>query len=245
LIKSGTYIFIMIEEILKKILRRVGLQVKRFPDRDQKCRVMALDHFRINKILDVGANTGQFASEIRTLGFYGEIVSFEPLSDAYSLLRKQAANDSKWQAVNMALGDSSGEITINISKNSQSSSILQMLPAHIQSAPQSIYINKEKVKIEKLDTIFHHYCNLQDNVLLKIDTQGYEKNVIDGAQKSLSYIKGVKLEMSLEPLYKDEMLFWDMVKFIESKGYRLYSLENTYSDPHTGKLLQVDGIFYK
>ncbi len=235
----------MITNSIKSVLRKIGLQVKRYPDRDLKSMQIALRNFGINKILDVGANTGQYAKEIRNHGFKGEIVSFEPLSSAYNQLEKGAKKDSHWITRNMAIGNSDGEITINISQNSQSSSILEMLPAHLQSAPESLYINAENVVINKLDTIFHEYYTEGDQILLKIDTQGYEKNVIDGAEISLSKIKGVKLEMSLIPLYKGEILFFEMIKFIEKKGFTLYSLENTYSDPKSGQLLQVDGTFYK
>ncbi|SRR5260221_1463069 len=231
--------------IIKNALRKVGLQVKKYPDRDLKSRQTAMKRFGINKILDVGANTGQFAMELRNYGFREEIVSFEPLSSAYKELEKNAKRDRKWTTRNLAIGDSDGEISINVSKNSQSSSILPMLPAHLQSAPQSAYISQEKVKIAKVDTLFDDYYRAGDKIMLKIDTQGYEKNVIDGAKMTLSRIKGIKLEMSLIPLYEDELLIWDMVKYVERMGFMLYSLENTYADPLSGQLLQVDGTFYK
>lgn len=232
-------------DVIKQFLRKAGIQVKHFPDRDQTSRQLALKAFGINKIVDVGANTGQFAKEMRDHGFRGEIISFEPLSEAFKDLQKKAAKDHKWVIRNMAIGDSDGEITINVSKNSQSSSILEMLPSHLKSAPESLYINTEKVQIRRIDTILPDFYKTGDSILLKIDTQGYEKKVLDGAETSLSKIIGIKLEMSLIPLYRDEVLFWDMVKFVENKGYKLYSLENTHFDPKNGQLLQVDGIFYK
>ena len=79
--------------------------------------------------------------------------------------------------------------------------------------------------------------------MLKIDTQGYEKNVIDGATKSLGSIKVIQLEMSILPLYENEMLYVDMINYLDKKGFQLFSLENGFSDQHTGQLLQVDGIF--
>ncbi|MCE2894905.1 MAG: FkbM family methyltransferase [Flammeovirgaceae bacterium] len=235
----------MVVNQIKSILGNLGLQVKRYPDRDLKSRQTALHKFGINKIFDVGANTGQYALEMRNHGFNGQIVSFEPLSTAFKILENCRKGDRNWIAKNIAIGDTDGKITINVSKNSQSSSILEMLPAHLAGAPESIYINQEIVAIRKLDSIFQEYFKSGDNILLKIDTQGYEKMVIDGAEKSLPLIKGLKLEMSLVPLYKDETLLWDMVKFVEGKGFKLYSLENTYSDFLTGQLLQVDGIFYR
>jgi len=80
-------------------------------------------------------------------------------------------------------------------------------------------------------------------VMMKIDTQGYEKNVIDGALTSLNRIKIIQLEMSIVPLYENETLFVEMIQYLDNNGFILYSLENGFSNPTTGQLLQVDGIF--
>ena len=79
--------------------------------------------------------------------------------------------------------------------------------------------------------------------MIKIDTQGYEKNVIDGATESLNNIKIIQLEMSILPLYENEILFIEMINYLDKKGFQLFSLENGFSDLTTGQLLQVDGIF--
>ncbi len=234
----------MIENSLRSILRKVGLQVKKYPDRYLKSRQIALTNFGINKIFDIGANTGQYAMDMRNDGFKGKIISFEPLSSAFKQLEKNASRDTDWITRNMAIGDSDGETVINVAGNSLSSSVLEMLPAHLKSAPESAYISTEKIAIKKVDTIFNDFYEDGDQILLKIDTQGYEKNVLDGAELSIPKIKGIKLEMSLIPLYKGEMLFFEMVQYMESKKFKLYSLENTYSDPQSGQLMQVDGTFY-
>ena len=118
-----------------------------------------------------------------------------------------------------------------------------MLPKHIISAPESEYIAKEKIQIKKMDSIFHLFFEDGDNIMLKIDTQGYEKNVLLGAQDVLSNIKIIQVEMSVVPLYENEILFIEMINFLDSKGFELFSLENGFSDEKTGKLLQLDGIF--
>jgi hypothetical protein len=80
---------------------------------------------------------------------------------------------------------------------------------------------------------------------LKIDTQGFEKQVIDGAANSLKHITGIQLEMSLLELYSGEMLFSEMINYIQDRGFSLYSLENGYVETSTSRLLQVDGIFFR
>jgi len=118
-----------------------------------------------------------------------------------------------------------------------------MLPKHIESAPESRFVGQEEIEIKKLDSIFSLFCDNKNSVMIKIDTQGYEKNVIDGALESLKTIRIIQLEMSIIPLYEKEMLFDEMIKYLDNKGFSLFSLENGFSDLTTGQLLQVDGIF--
>jgi FkbM family methyltransferase len=80
---------------------------------------------------DVVANIGQFAEELRSVGFAGKIISFDPLTTAHAQLRNSAQNDSKWLVhPRIAVGDKNGEIEVNIAGNSELSSVLPMLDAH-------------------------------------------------------------------------------------------------------------------
>lgn len=234
-----------IVDLLNKPLHKMGAQLIRYPSTDLKRRMALLRHFEINKILDVGANVGDYAIELRKLGFQEKIVSFEPLAATYQELKKNAKYDNNWDTVNIALGNTDEESFINIAGNCNSSSLLDMLPDHVNSAPQSSYIGKEKIIVRKLDSVMKDYHSKGDNILLKIDTQGFEKQVLDGAEQSLSVIKGIQLEMSLLPLYSGSILYLEMIELLKNKGYKLYSLENGFSNPETGQLLQVDGIFFR
>lgn len=231
-------------DILNKYLSKIGAKIVRYPEYDLRRRKMLLDYFKINKVFDVGANSGQYAMKMRQLGFDGEIISFEPLSKAYETLKQNTRKYKNWKAINIALGDKDEETFINVAGNSYSSSLLEMLPDHINAAPESTYIGKEKIRVNKLDTIISDFYNETDRVYLKIDTQGYEKQVLAGSVESLRKIKGIQLEMSIVPLYKEEMLFSEMVMFLENNGFILHSLENGFSLPRTGQLLQVDGLFF-
>jgi hypothetical protein len=74
--------------------------------------------------------------------------------------------------------------------------------------------------------------------VLKIDVQGFEKNVLAGAEASLQKIKILQLEMSLVPLYQNEWLFNEVLEYFAQKGFQLYSLEN-------GFLTRKPGSFYR
>ena len=76
----------------------------------------------VSTLLDVGANTGYWAKEVRDSGFTGRIVSFEPQSKAYQQLQQMARDDNNWEVFHYALGDEDNNEQINISENSVSSS---------------------------------------------------------------------------------------------------------------------------
>lgn len=235
----------MINSVLRRLFTRVGLGVIRYPNETLRGRMSLLKYYEIDLLFDVGANTGQYAGAMRDFGFTGRIVSFEPLRQAYDKLQAQAAKDSKWEAVHSAIGDTDGDIEINVAGNSQSSSIFAMLPTHVQSAPNSAYIGKEKVRIARIDSIINQYYRSGEKLFLKVDTQGFEKKVLEGAAQSLPNIAGIQLEMSIVALYEGESLFVEMIELLEKWGYSLCSLEPGFRDPATGKLLQVDGVFFR
>jgi FkbM family methyltransferase len=204
-----------------------------------------LKKYNINLIFDVGANTGQFSSGLRRWGYKGRIVSFEPLPDAYNQLVQNTSLDPLWEPVNLAIGDFDGNITLHVSRNSYSSSILEMMPRHLDSAPDSAFIGSELVPIRKIDTIIEQYYNKKERLFLKIDTQGFEKKVIEGCQKTMDSIQGFQIEMSLFPLYNGETLIQEMMNYLHGKGYKLRVLEQGHYDYKTGEILQVEGIFFR
>jgi FkbM family methyltransferase len=179
-------------------------------------------------------------------GYKGKIVSFEPLSRAHRALNLAAKNHSNWLIhPQVAIAAEDCEIQINISKNSVSSSILPMLDAHSTAAPDSLYIASEKVAARKLDSIAAEYLLPSQNLFIKIDTQGYEWFVIDGASDTLKMAKGLLCELSLLPLYEGQHLWLETIERLESYGFALWALQKGFTDPHNGRTLQVDAIFLR
>jgi FkbM family methyltransferase len=233
--------------LIKKIARQLGIEISRYtPASSDMAKIQTmLSLNQIDLVLDVGANTGQYARSIRLGGYKGKIVSFEPLSSAYKELIRLSKNDPHWIiAPRMAIGKEDGEVVINISKNSTSSSIMPMLKAHKNAAPESYYIGTEKTKVARLDTIASEYISENQSIYLKIDTQGFEEQALDGADGIMPKVKGLQIELSLVPLYEGQLLFIDMINKLTSLGYDLYSILPVFTDNKTGRLLQVDGIFY-
>ncbi|MEZ4786917.1 MAG: FkbM family methyltransferase [Flavobacterium haoranii] len=229
-----------IKRFINKTLR---FDIVKYPTAELTRRERLLTNQNISLVLDVGANIGQYATELRSIGYTGKIFSFEPVSESFKKLEKASRNDSNWQVFNFSLGDFEGETEINISKNSVSSSILNNLPQLTESAPDAIFVSKEKIKVKTIDVIFDELNLDSETVFLKIDTQGYESKVIAGAKNSLSKIKALQIEMSLVPSYEGVLSFEEMSEDLKQKGFSIFSIESGYFDTKTGKLLEVDGVF--
>jgi FkbM family methyltransferase len=237
-----------IKHEFRKFLWKVGYDISRFTSISHPIarRKQIFESYKIDTVLDIGANSGQFAQGLRDdINYDKSILSFEPLSSAFKLLKANAQSDSLWEVFNCALGDIEEKREINIAGNSYSSSLLSILPSHLKSAPDSQYIGKEIIKIKTLDSFFGDLCKTGKNIYMKIDTQGFEKKVLIGAEKTLAYINTIQMEMSLVPLYEGEFLFNEMCIYMSQKGYTLIAIENGFSDMASGQLLQVDGIFHR
>ncbi len=237
-----------LKAILRRLIRKTGYDITRFPTDPESMsrRKKFFEAMSFDTVLDVGANSGIFGEYTRKkIGYKNKIVSFEPLSSAFSALKVKADRDPNWSAYNYALGADNAKREINIAGNSYSSSLLRMLPTHVDAAPHSRYVGKEWIEIKTLDGIRDTAFNLTGKIYLKIDTQGFEKAVLMGAQESLASIDTIQLEMSLVPLYAGESLYNEMYSYLQQRGFGLIDIEIGFTDPTTGRLLQVDGIFQK
>ena len=231
-------------KVINQFINKAGFDIRRFPTRDQRMLIKYLKDNNVNNCFDVGANTGQYATLIRSIGFKGKIYSFEPQSKAFEILNKRATRDSQWQVYNLGLGNTDGKSVINISKNSVSSSILDINEFLIETNPETMYISQEEIKVNRLDT-FLKEVNYTNRFFLKIDAQGFESKIIEGAEGCFNDIYALQLELSCISLYKGEKLFEEMKGFIESSGFYLSSLESGFADPKSGRLLQVEAIFLR
>lgn len=230
-------------------IRRVGIDLARYPESDPMFRVVRLlAHFGIDCVVDVGANSGGFASTIRSLGYSGRIVSMEPLSGPFEVLAAQAAKDPDWEALRVAAGNEDGEITINIAGNAgASSSVLEMLDTHAEAAPKSRYIGTEVVPQRRLDTLLPKLgIGPARPAFLKVDVQGYEAAVLDGSVELFraGAIIGLQVELSLVPLYVGAITYGEGLDRAERLGMSLMGLIPGFSDPRSGRLLQVDAVFF-
>jgi FkbM family methyltransferase len=229
---------------VRGLLRRAGYDiVARDLSHPLERRMRLLSERRITLLLDVGANSGQYVREMRGLGYAGRVVSFEPLQAAFEALRARARGDASWTCKQIALGDGPGSATIHIAGNSWSSSLLPMLETHSQAAPESRYVGSETVSVRMLDEVLPEVARPDDRIFLKVDTQGYEKRVLEGARQSLRRIDLIQLECSLRHLYQGDDLIGDLISWLAERSFLPVSIEPGFVDPLTGQQLQADVLF--
>jgi FkbM family methyltransferase len=205
-----------------------------------------LAQHRVDTVLDVGANEGQYARLLRELGFRGRIISFEPLTTAHQCLQRSAMKDPLWTiAPRMAVGNQEGEIRLNVCSNSTASSVLGMLGALERAAPELTYVGSDVAPISRLDRAAAEFLGESRYVLLKADVQGYELEVLRGAAGLLPKIVGAQLELSLVPLYQGQALFWELMDFMRTKGFGVWGIIPGLVDDSSGRLLQTDVIFFR
>lgn len=234
---------------IRHLFHHFGIDIVRYPLHDPLARtVKLLDHHRVDCVVDVGANDGGFARGIRGLGYKGRIISFEPLQEPFGSLHRKSIADAKWEAFQYAIGDAKSHVTINVSGNSgMSSSVLPMLETHTVVEPDSRYVGTETVNQERLDELLPELGIGRDSrTFLKIDVQGYERAVIDGASRLLAggVIVGLQLELSLVPLYEGAMTYREGLERAEILGMTLMGLDPAFADSTSGQLLQADAVFF-
>jgi FkbM family methyltransferase len=231
---------------IKPLLERAGIAIQRNrPVRDAIAHIaVKMDEFGITTLVDIGANTGQFAQAVRKAGYSGMIYSVEPLSQAHALCLEAARKYPRWHVLDrMALGASTGTAEINISKNLASSSLLEVEARSVAAAPESGFMGKETIDIRPLDDVVDPAWVRP--IALKIDTQGFEREVLEGARQTLASVKLILVEMSLVPLYKGGAAFCDLYREIEEQGFRCIGLTQGFADHRQHELLQVDGLFVR
>jgi FkbM family methyltransferase len=233
---------------LKAVARRLGYEL--MPTKKarqiQAQLIAVLDRFEISVVLDVGANRGQYGAMLREWGYRGRIVSFEPQALAHAALARRAAAHPGWRvAPRMALGARDGEVEIEVSAESDMSSILPQSALLREVSPSSAVLRKEAVPLRRLDEVVGPDLTSADRVFLKIDTQGYEPQVLDGAGLLLERLSGIQLEMSLVPLYEGERDFRAQFDELVAAGFEPYLLLPGYFERKLARQLQVDGVFMR
>jgi FkbM family methyltransferase len=226
---------------IKMLLRRFGYDVVEYKPVFEG----ALKRCAIDTVIDVGANTGQFATEIHgLLPAAKHIYSFEPLHDVYLEMEKRCSGIPGFKGFNIGLGEKNGTISIKRSKYSPSSSFLPMGSLHKKRYPKTAETFDEQVEMKRLDDVAPG-LDLSGNVLLKMDVQGFEGAVIKGGPATVSKAKVLLLETSFVELYEGQPLFDDIYRLLRPLGFKYIGRFAQHWDNKADEVMYEDSVFVK
>jgi len=198
--------------------------------------------YSIDAVIDVGANLGQYRNFIRLqVGFSGWIVSFEPDPSCVVQLRERAKAEKKWHIEPVALGNENGELDFHVTADSHFNSFL--LPANQgpvteQYKVKSHVIRNEKVAIRTLDAYQPLFDKLGiENPYLKLDTQGFDLQVLTGAPEYLRSVRALQTEASVRAIYDNMPDYQETLQYLTKIGF---DLSDTFSVCHDAALRLIE-----
>lgn len=198
----------------------------------------------IRTVLDVGANTGQFAAQIHRALPQARIYSFEPLADCCDQLTENMAGVSGFQVFPLALGDTNGRTQIHRNEYTGSSSLLPMEELHKSVYPYAVRTQAETIEIRRLDDVARD-LQIDENLLIKVDVQGTEDKVIAGGEQTFTRASALIMETTFVPLYQGQVLFDAIYDGLRQMGFTYMGTEHIIRNPQTGRVLQCDSLFLR
>jgi FkbM family methyltransferase len=227
---------------IRQALGMLGVEIGAYAGSFAEHRAHLLKVGAVATVWDVGAHVGQYGAHVRGNRFRGKIISIEPSSEAHRQLLRRARRDHDWHVLSFAVSDSSGDRTLYVAANGQSSSLLPIKDLHTGAAPDSRYVATQRVPIATLDSL---HAGLQPPApfYVKLDVQGGELAALRGASLVLQETIACEVELSFADLYEGGSSWLDVMAHLTAHGFALCDVERVFFDPATKDLLQVNGLF--
>jgi FkbM family methyltransferase len=205
--------------------------------------------YRIDCVFDVGGNEGEYGTLLRDrVGYGGPIVSVEPVGSHAEALRAAAAGDRNWMVRQVALGAQPGRLAMNVTRHGVFSSFLTPDTSRVeQYATENEVVRTEEVEVTTFDALL---ASVRDeglaarSVYLKLDTQGYDLEVLKGAGRSLSAVRGLQTEMSVQPIYHGMPDYRTALDRVEALGFVLSGMFPVNLDPRM-RLIEFDCVLVR
>ena len=252
--RRGAKMRTMAKSAIKACFRTLGLEISRLEeddeDSDKKFDPEPEDRFKwlqamdIRTVLDIGAHKGESAIFYHQLFPDATVYSFEPLGDCFEALCERVENLPGQYNFNIAIGDRQGEMAMQRNEYSPSSSLLKVGEAHKKAFPFTAREFEETIRVDTLDSVAGG-LDLQREILVKIDVQGFERNVIDGGTTALPQARVIIVELSFDELYEGQPRFDEIYSRITDMGFEYAGSWDQLLDPNDGRVLQQDGIFVR
>jgi FkbM family methyltransferase len=207
-----------------------------------------LDRYQINVVIDVGANEGQFASELRRMGYQGKIISFEPISSVFEKLTIVASTDREWDVYNLALGKENSQQTIYIANDSAFSSLLKSNDwCEQEFGDESVGKREETVNVRRLEEVLPEIIENLDRarIYLKMDTQGYDLEVFMGLGEMDKQVLALQSEMSVVPIYQGMPHLTASISFFEQAGFGIAGMYPVSTEKLALRVVEFDCLMVR
>ncbi len=233
---------------MRRLARALGFELVPLRKAREPTRrlVNLFERWGVDLVVDGGANRGQYATLLRGSGWRGPVLSIEPIPELRAELARRAASDPAWRiAPAVALGAEAGRTVLEVSAESDMSSLLPRTTRLDRLSPSSRPVRRIEVPVVRLDALPELVGSPASRIFLKLDLQGYESPALEGARGLLPRILGLQLELALVPLYEGETPWRSLIEQVEAMGYVPWLFLPGYVDPGTGRELQMDGVFLR
>jgi FkbM family methyltransferase len=212
----------------------------------------AMRRARVSCALDVGAHRGEFALTLRRAGYNGAVVSFEPNPDAARILRVRARRDGAWWVHDYALGRETADAVLHRPAETPFASLRPTLPYGPRRFGSRVEPRDAiQVRVRRLDDVFDAVAPRSVNpaapgpLLLKIDTQGSDLDVLEGAARILPFVAVLVMEFSLIPLYEGAPRLPEVLQYVEAAGFSLLAAVPVGHDTTSGTVIELDGCLVR
>ena len=200
---------------------------------------------KVDLVIDVGANEGQFARRLRRM-YTGEIMSFEPIAAAFDRLTRAAAGDARWRVFRMALGSAETTATMHVASDTVFSSLLPSNDFSQRRFRHSVVETEQVVPVTRLDTVLAPMMSEMPapRVFLKLDTQGYDLEVFNGLGRYVDHVVMMQSEVSVIPIY-DGMPHWtESIATYERAGFAVAAMFPVNHDA-AGRVIEYDCVLVR
>jgi FkbM family methyltransferase len=199
----------------------------------------------VDCVLDVGAFHGTYGRMLRDLGYRGRMVSFEPASENFKVLAHEAAGDHRWDVQQVAMGSSPATLDLLLTGSPGCNSLLPANDFARRELPRMFELRgREQVEVITIDSVYDDLVRGTNAVFVKIDTQGFDLEVLRGAARSLERIAALQIELALQTTYEQQPAYLDVLSELKRNGFHPAQLFPTYSDS-AGHIAECDCVLIR
>jgi FkbM family methyltransferase len=237
--------------VIRKLVNRLGYDVVRYPNRlgFEYHLSQLIDYLQIDTVLDVGANHGQYATSLRSLGYDGWIYSYEPVKTIFDSLSARMTGDDRWRGFNFALGDAEDRKPINVAAgDGQASSFLTFNDEGPERWGDAHRVARmEEVEVHRLDRVISEITKERPDarIHLKLDTQGLDLTGLRSAGDMIPLIHGLQAEIAVNHFYEGMVPLGDAINTYQELGFEITGVFPLSREFDKLRIIEFDFVFMR